>query len=93
MEDRSKSQREKTKRAEKKRVRGNRLYARKRWDEAIDVYLDSLKESPHDIRTLCNLSQTNLRKGDLTEAMEFAHRSLLVNPTNSKVPFSKHEQC
>ena len=39
------------------RLRGNRFYRAKRWEEALQRYMASLKARPYAVNTLANVAQ------------------------------------
>ena len=39
------------------RLKGNRFYKAKRWEEALELYMTSLKAKPYAVNTLANVAQ------------------------------------
>ncbi len=39
------------------RLKGNRFYKAKRWDKALELYMNSLKARPYAVKTLANVAQ------------------------------------
>lgn len=39
------------------RLKGNRLYKAKRWEKALELYMNSLKARPYAVNTLANVAQ------------------------------------
>lgn len=57
-----------TRRSEKKesaataaRLKGNRFYKAKRWEQALELYMTSLKAKPYAVNTLANVAQVGNR--------------------------------
>lgn len=39
------------------RLKGNRFYKAKRWEKALELYMDSLRARPYIVNTLANVAQ------------------------------------
>lgn len=85
MENRNKALQKKTSSADAERLKGNRYFKAKKFQEALEHYVESLKIMPYDKKTLLNIAQVHIKLGDYDEAMEFISRTLYLNPKNAKV--------
>ena len=85
MEERNRSNRSKKSKGEKERKRGNKYFAKGKYPKAMEAYFESLKNLPHDIRTLNNMALVSLRMGNVEDSIDFCERSLLIDPSNPKV--------
>ena len=66
------------------RLKGNRFFKAKRYGEALERYMASLKEKPYDVSTLNNVAMAHLKLGDLPEGLEFADRAIYLDPSAAK---------
>lgn len=66
------------------RLKGNRFFKAKRYSEAIEKYMASLKVQPYAVNTLTNISIAHHKKSAFDDALEFANRSVYLEPTNIK---------
>ena len=65
------------------RMKGNVLFKKKKYDEALETYKESLKSKPYEAPTLLNMAQVYLRLDENADALEFATRALkVVSQTN-----------
>ena len=61
IEVRNKAIKDKDKAAEAKRNQGNIFYKKKKYAEALDLYMESLKIRPYDVKTVLNIAQVSLK--------------------------------
>jgi len=61
IEERNKAIKDKDKAAEAKRNQGNVFYKKKKYAEALDLYMESLKIRPYDVKTVLNIAQVSLK--------------------------------
>ena len=61
IEERNKAIKDKDKAAEAKRNQGNIFYKKKKYAEALDLYMESLKIRPYDVKTVLNIAQVSLK--------------------------------
>ena len=78
MEKRNKGIEEKKANAEDCRNKGNKRFKRKEWDLALEQYMNSLKLQPYEVKTLTNIAQVYIKKGQLDDCLEFLARTLYV---------------
>ncbi|KAJ1455083.1 hypothetical protein M885DRAFT_617649 [Pelagophyceae sp. CCMP2097] len=79
MDKRDKSQKKKDETAAAKRLRGNRSFKAKKFDDALKLYREALRERPYERTTLLNLAQVFLKQHDWADAVEFASRALKIS--------------
>jgi tetratricopeptide (TPR) repeat protein len=84
MEARNKSIERNRATANAARLKGNKLYSKGEYQGAIDLYMESLKSQPYDVRTLANIAQSYIRMDRWQDAMEFCNRVLFLDPTHVK---------
>ncbi|KAK1931805.1 Sperm-associated antigen 1 [Phytophthora citrophthora] len=84
MEERQRSQLEKANTAERLKLKGNRFYKKKQYDEAIKIYMEALTASPFSVAILANLAQCYLRLDLLDGCIEFCTRTLYVDDNHVK---------
>lgn len=63
-----------------------------KWQEAIQVNLDILKEDKENISTLCRLSKAYFETGDKQKAQKYANKALEIDVTN-KIASKMIERC
>ncbi|CEG36874.1 Uncharacterized conserved protein, contains LRR repeats [Plasmopara halstedii] len=80
MDERQKSQNEKTRLAEQLKQRGNGFYKKKEYMNAIKNYKDALLASPFNVAILANIAQCYLRLEEYDECIEFCTRTLFLDP-------------
>mmetsp|Transcript_28183 Transcript_28183/g.45287 ORF Transcript_28183/g.45287 Transcript_28183/m.45287 type:complete len:840 (-) Transcript_28183:118-2637(-) len=83
-EKREEARMKKEKDGEKLKVRGNRFFKRKQYEEALKAYHDALLIIPLDLAVLGNIAQVLLRCEKFDEALEFCERSLFLDPDHTK---------
>lgn len=66
------------------RLKGNRFFKAKKYNEAIEKYMASLKVQPYTVNTLTNISIAYHKKFNFEDALEFASRSVYLQPTSIK---------
>ncbi|CAM9250109.1 unnamed protein product [Chrysoparadoxa australica] len=62
------------------RLKGNRYYKLKKWDQALEFYQKSLRSSPYQVSTLSNTAQVYLKLQRWEAAVEFCDRALHIDP-------------
>ena len=73
---REKSNAKKDDTAGAKRLKGNRYFKARKFDEALKLYKESLKVRPYEKSTLLNVAQVYLKKREYAEALEFCQRAV-----------------
>jgi len=63
------------------RLKGNRFFKAKRFAEALEKYMGSLKEKPYEVNTLSNVSMAHLKKRAFEDSIEFSDRAIYLDPT------------
>ena len=61
------------------RLKGNRLFKAKRYGEALDRYMGSLKEQPYAVNTLSNVAMVHLKRKEFADALEFCDRAIFLD--------------
>ncbi len=84
MDERNKKQEKKKESAESCRIKGNRYFKQKKWDQALTEYMDSLKHLPYEAKTLMNVAQAYIKKSEYDDAMEFLARVLHLDEEHIK---------
>ena len=84
MEKRRKRQEEKQQQAALLKAKGNTAFKRKEYDTALALYHEALVLQPLLYPVLTNIAAVHQAKGEWSEAEEFGHRALHVDPYNSK---------
>ncbi|KAG6610543.1 uncharacterized protein IUM83_06749 [Phytophthora cinnamomi] len=79
MEQRQRSQEEKARTAERLKQKGNRLYKKQQYPDAIKSYMEALSASPFNVAVLANIAQCYLRLDQLDDCIEFCTRTLCVD--------------
>jgi tetratricopeptide (TPR) repeat protein len=67
------------------RLKGNRFFKAKKYAEAIEKYMASLKVQPYTVNTLTNIAISYHKKSAFEDALEFANRAVYLEPANIKV--------
>ena len=76
IENRTKAVKKKAETAESARLKGNNLFKKKMLEEALNMYIESLKLLPYDVKTLTNIAQVHIQRKEWDDALEFLKRSL-----------------
>jgi len=84
MEKRKKATEQKQESADIARLKGNRYFKAKTYDRALEYYMDSLKQSPFDAKTVNNIAQVYIKTKEYDDALEFLARTLYLEPNNIK---------
>ena len=84
MEVRNKATAKKKEDAEKARTKGNKRFQRKEWDLALSDYMESLKHSPYEHKTLTNIAQVYIKQNNYDDALEFLSRTLYLDYAHAK---------
>lgn len=84
MEKRQKELEKKQGNSDISRLKGNRFYKVKKFDEALDCYMEALKSCPFDPKTLLNIAQVYLQQKNVEDGLEFLSRTLYIDPHNIK---------
>eukprot|EP01036_Dinobryon_divergens_P025280 gene25280-33810_t len=66
------------------RLKGNRYFKARNFERALELYMEALKESPYDSKTLLNVAQVHIKSKNLEDASEFIKRTLYLEPKNVK---------
>ncbi|KAG1694624.1 hypothetical protein DVH05_021125 [Phytophthora capsici] len=66
------------------KLKGNRLYKKKLYEEAIKSYMEALAVSPFSVAILANIAQCYLRLDLLDDCVEFCTRTLYVDSSHVK---------
>ena len=61
------------------RLKGNRLFKAKRYGEALDRYMGSLKEEPYAVNTLSNVAMVHLKRKEFADALQFCDRAIYLD--------------
>jgi tetratricopeptide (TPR) repeat protein len=56
----------------------------KSFDRACELYMESLKDGPWDVKTLTNLAQVHIKTKNYDDAMEFLSRTLYLDAKHVK---------
>ncbi len=83
-EKRTKSIEEKKENAFILRDKGNKRFKRKEYDLALDLYMESLKLQPYDVKTLTNIAQIYIKKLEYNDAIEFLNRTIYLDYEHPK---------
>ncbi|CAM9482196.1 unnamed protein product, partial [Choristocarpus tenellus] len=63
------------------RLKGNRMFKARRWSDALELYMKSLRSLPYRVQTLTNIAQqVHIKLCQWEEAKEFCSRALRVDP-------------
>jgi len=84
MKEREKTSKKKQDSAEVSRLKGNKSFQKKQYQEALDYYMESLKILPFEVKTLTNIAQVYIKLKSYDDALEFLNRSLFVDEKNVK---------
>lgn len=57
MKEREKNLKKKAESSDISRLKGNRYYKAKQYEKALEYYMEALKDSPYDTKTLTNIAQ------------------------------------
>ncbi|KAH8043433.1 hypothetical protein JL721_13138 [Aureococcus anophagefferens] len=79
MEVREKSKQKKDDTATATRLKGNRYFKAKKYDDALRLYRESLGVRPYEKTTLLNVAQVFLKMALWDDALEFAKRAVVVS--------------
>ena len=79
MEVREKSKQKKDDTAAATRLKGNRYFKAKKYDDALKLYRESLGVRPYEKTTLLNVAQVFLKMALWDDALEFAKRAVVVS--------------
>mmetsp|Transcript_21311 Transcript_21311/g.27710 ORF Transcript_21311/g.27710 Transcript_21311/m.27710 type:complete len:1112 (+) Transcript_21311:77-3412(+) len=66
------------------RLKGNRFFKAKRFSEAIEKYMASLKVQPYTVNTLNNIAIAYHKKNLFEDAVEFSNRAVYLDSTHIK---------
>merc|ERR1719163_1114352 len=61
-----------------KRLKGNRYFKARKFDEALKLYRESLAVRPYEKATLLNVAQVYLKKRAWDDALEFCNRAVRI---------------
>ena len=84
MHKREESRKKKEEDAEKCRLKGNKFFKAKNFDRANELYMEALKESQYDVKTLTNIAQVCIKSKNYPDALEFLSRTLYLEPDHIK---------
>lgn len=84
MQTREKVTKKKQDSAEVARLKGNRSFKKKEFEEALGFYMEALKVLPYDAKTLTNIAQVYIKQRNWDEAFEFLQRTLRLEPHHIK---------
>ncbi len=70
--------------ADSARLKGNNYFKKKLYDDALSYYIESLKLSPYDVKTLTNMAQVYIQKEEYDDALEYLTRTLYLDKTHIK---------
>lgn len=84
MRKREESRKQKEEEAEKNRLKGNKFFKAKQFDRACELYMEALKESPFDVKTLTNIAQVHIKQKSYPDALEFLSRTLHLDADHIK---------
>jgi len=84
MKEREKTSKKKQDTADVNRIKGNKLYQKKQYQDALNYYMESLKVLPFEVKTLTNIAQVYIKLKSYDDAIEFLNRSLFVDDKNVK---------
>jgi tetratricopeptide (TPR) repeat protein len=81
MQKRRETQEQKESAAKKHKMKGNRLFQARRYKDALDEYMTSLRDSPYLAATLGNVAMAHIKLEQWDDAIEFCDRCLHVDDT------------
>jgi len=87
MKHRQEKRQEKQTAANKNRLKGNKLYARKRYSEALNSYKEAAQFEAYNFKILNNMALCYFKLKDWEEAIEYASRSHYLDEQNPKPLF------
>ncbi len=84
MKEREKAKAKKQEGADVLRMKGNNMFKAKKFDEAVEYYMDALKVTPYDVKILTNIAQANIKLKNYDSALEFLSRTLYLDSRHVK---------
>ncbi|CCI43580.1 unnamed protein product [Albugo candida] len=81
---RQKSEREKQKSSQKWKAEGNAFYKRKQYEQAIDMYMKAIRETPFIAAILFNVALCHFRLDQMDDSIEFSSRAIFIDPQHVK---------
>lgn len=66
------------------RLKGNRFFKAKKYSEAIEKYMASLKVQPYTVNTLNNIAIAHHKKCNYEDAIEFSNRAVYLDASHIK---------
>ena len=86
IEERDKATVKKKRTSESSRLKGNKLFKAKKYDEAVEKYMEALSLTPYDGPAIVtNVAQAHIKLGQYDDALEFLDRAIALDPKNVKV--------
>jgi len=82
--ERDKSLAKKQRSAEVLRLKGNDLFKKQKYQDALVQYMECLKVHAYDARVLLNIAQSHIKMDNFADAEEFLKRTLYLKPDNVK---------
>ena len=82
---------EKEQRALSLRVKGNKLFRRKKYSDALAKYCEALRLDPHNIYILTNLVLVHEKMNSWEEAIEYCNRAIHVDSSSTKALYLRHK--
>lgn len=84
MEERHKTNEKKKSNANIYKLKGNQFFKQGDYSGALLQYMESLKQSPYETKTLLNVAQVYIKQKKYDEALEFLTRTLYLNEKQPK---------
>lgn len=86
LEERNKASEKKKQNATALRLKGNKFFKQKLYEDALRSYMEALKLCPYDdVAVLTNIAQVFIKMKQSEDALEFLNRALALKPSDTKV--------
>jgi len=86
---RDRAERKKTESVERLKIRGNKLFKKRRFADAIKTYMDALKQRPFLLPLLFNIAQAHYRLKEHDDAIEFCNRAICIEANHVKALYCR----
>lgn len=73
------------------RMKGNKLFKRKKYSDALAKYSEALSLDPHNISILTNLALVYEKINSWEEVIEYCNRAIHINSNSTKALFLRHK--
>lgn len=87
IEERDKATRKKKTSSKALKLKGNKHFKAKRFQEALECYMEGLALTPYDdiaVNLVTNIAQAHIKLEEYDDAMEFLDRAIALDPKNIK---------